>query len=214
MERNVFGGGENPATDSMISGMQRLSTTDTTPSGSGSFFDPRRAIQNPTNPSGHNFVTTPPPARRHRHRSRHSSYPSPVSHSSNPGPTHTTQNMRHSTINGNMDYASPLSQQARPTSRQGQYRSPLYCAYCRHLGHLLGKCPRLEAKHRRQERFQKSRMEREYNPPTDYQFHKRESMFRKFNDDNDGAGGLGGCGSLGSVGSGMKIFIIGGTSGL
>ncbi len=61
-----------------------------------------------------------------------------------------------------------------------------FCVYCRRLGHLKEVCERLQAKHRRQERFQKYRLQQ--NTPTEYGFLKDEARNTRFNDDDDFGG--------------------------
>ncbi len=107
-----------------------------------------------------------------------------------------------------MHHVSPLYRNERNIPKENRYSRLPFCVYCRRPGHLKDSCERLQAKHKRQERFHKYRLQQ--HTPTEYGFLKNEARNRRFNEDDDFGGGLGG---IAKLGGGMKIFIIGGQVG-
>ncbi len=187
MERNVFGNG---VLDSIVTRMHGLTTTDPP---SRRISDPRSSIQAAQDSSSASVT--------HRHRNHRDSPPS--SRPSCPS--------RYSVPN-DMQYRSPLARNERPmtNSRDIKYRAHPFCVYCRHVGHLLNHCERLNAKHRRMERLNKYRSG-QFSVPTDYGFLKNDRN-RFDNDKDDFCGGSGGIDRLESARpGGMRIFIRGGS---
>ncbi len=107
-----------------------------------------------------------------------------------------------------MHYVSPLSRSERDFPKESRYSKLPFCVYCRRLGHSKDSCERLQAKHRRQERFHKHRLQ--HNTPSEYGFLKNQARDTHFFEDDDFGGGLGG---ITRPGGGMKIYIIGGQVG-
>ncbi len=172
--------------DSIVSGMRNLSTSDTP----ARYSDPRSAIQHaPTRPT-----TSAPPSSRvnDQHLNR-------------------AQSSRHSASAHSMHHVSPLYRNERNIPKENRYSRLPFCVYCRRLGHGKDSCERLQAKHRRQDRFHKYRLQQ--NTPTEYGFLNDEARNARFNEDDDFGGGLGGIARSGATSGGMKIYIIGGQAG-